>query len=58
MKNTYKEGFYWVKSRGRGVCKAWLSKSQAKALAEICLQGKLEIEGIALVTEFNESTGI
>lgn len=58
MKNTYKEGFYWVKSRGCGVCKPFLTKSQAKALYELVKEGKLEFECISPVTELNKYTNI
>jgi len=42
----YQNGIYSVKSRGRGVCLAKLTKSQAKALHEILESQQLEIESI------------
>ena len=42
----YQSGVYEVKARGRGLCLARLTKSQAKALFEIFDAGQLELESI------------
>ena len=45
-KFIYNSGDYWIKTRGRGVIKTTLTKSQAKALYELMFLKALEIEGI------------
>lgn len=42
----YQNGVYEVKTRGRGVCLARLTKKQAKTLIEIMDAGQLEFESI------------
>jgi hypothetical protein len=41
---TYQSGVYEVRVRGRGLCLARLTKTQAKALFEIMEGGQLEFE--------------
>ena len=45
----YQNGVYQVKTKGRGVCLAKLTTSQAKALFEILESGQLEIESINFI---------
>ena len=42
----YKNGVYHVKSRGRGICLARLTKKQAQVIAELIDAGLLELEKI------------
>lgn len=46
MKNTYKEGNYLIKCKGRGVQSVYLNKGQAKLLFDLMKERKLEFESI------------
>ena len=41
MKKKYLDGYYFIKIKGRGLVRTWLTKSQAKALTDLCFQGGL-----------------
>lgn len=45
-KFIYNSGNYWIKNKGRGVVKAYLTKAQAKTIYELMFNKVLEIEGI------------
>lgn len=53
MKTIYTAGEYYIKMKGRGIQRVTLSKSQAKALFELCRKSILEIESIELITNHN-----
>lgn len=45
---NYIAGRYYIKTKGRGLKSAMLTKAQAKALFEFKAKGMLEIEGVSL----------
>jgi hypothetical protein len=43
---VYKQGFYLIKYRGRGVIRSYLSNIEAKILFDLMTEEKLELESI------------